>query len=151
MYIVCSNVVCSNVVAQMLQHNVVKSQNVIVSITQVAAVIRYVYSVTSLAGTSLMMTAYTDTVIYSEIQYWRYTYTNDVQTESQNVGVSSMSISNIQGDTTAFDIATYTSNQVQIALMEAYDGAMCRWTVNVKPSNSSMPNRTIDMSVQYMS
>jgi hypothetical protein len=122
-----------------------------ISITQAAAVIRYVYSATSLAGTSLMMTPYTDVVIYSEMQYWRYTYVNDVQTESQNVGVSSISISNIQGDTTAFDIATYTSNQVQIALMEAYDGAMCRWTVNVKPSNSSMPNRTINMSVQYMS
>ena len=97
-----------------------------------------------------MMTPYTDVVIYSEMQYWRYTYVNDVQTESQNIGVSSISISNIQGDTTAFDIATYTANQVQIALMEAYDGAMCRWTVNVKPSNSSMPDRAVDMSVQYM-
>ena len=96
------------------------------------------------------MTPYTDTVIYSEMQYWRYTYTNDVQTGSQNVGVSSISIENLQGDTTAFDIATYTSNQVQIALMEAYDGAMCRWTVNVKPSNYTMPNRTVDMSVHYM-
>ena len=122
-----------------------------ISITQAAAVIRYVYSATSLAGTSLMMTPYTDTLIYAEIQYWKYTYINDVQTESQNVGVASISIDNTQGDTTAFDIATYTSNQVQIALMEAYDGAMCRWTVNVKPSNSSMPNRTIAMSVQYMS
>ena len=112
--------------AQMLQHNVVKSQNVIVSITQAAAVIRYVYSATSLAGTSLMMTPYTDVVIYAEIQYWKYTYINDVQTESQDVGVASISIDNTQGDTTAFDIATYTSNQVQIALMEAYDGAMCR-------------------------
>ena len=142
--------------AQMLQHNVVKSQNVIISvrhiasITQAAAVIRYKYSVTSLAGTSLMMTPYTDVVIYAEIQYWKYTYINDVQTNSQNVGVASISIDNIQGDTTAFDITTYTSNQVQIALMEAYDGAMCRWTVNVKPSNSSMPNRTLDMSVYYM-
>ena len=45
MYIVCSNVVCSNVVAQMLQHNVVKSQNVIVSITQAAAVITDVYTI----------------------------------------------------------------------------------------------------------
>ena len=123
-----------------------------ISITQAAAVIRYVYSATSLAGTSLMMTPYTDVVIYAEIQYWKYTYINDVQTNSQNVGVASISIDNIQGDTTAFDIATYTSNQVQIALMEAYDGAMCRWTVNVRPSNSSMPNRTIvDMSVHYMS
>jgi hypothetical protein len=121
-----------------------------ISITQAAAVIRYVYSATSLAGTSLMMTPYIDTVIYSEMQYWRYTYVNDVQTESQNVGVSSISISNIQGDTTAFDIATYTANQVQIALMKAYDGAMCRWTVNVKPSNSSMPDRAVDMSVHYM-
>ena len=98
-----------------------------------------------------MMTPYTDVVIYAEIQYWKYTYINDVQTNSQNVGVASISIDNIQGDTTAFDIATYTSNQVQIALIEAYDGAMCRWTVNVKPSNSSMPNRTLNMSVQYMS
>mgnify|MGYP005937549911 CR=1 FL=1 len=156
MYVVCSNVVCSNVVAQMLQHNVVKSQNVIISvrhiasITQAAAVIRYAYSVKSLAGTSLLMTPYTEVVIYAEIQYWKYTYINDVQTNSQNVGVASISIDNIQGDTIAFDIATYTSNQVQIALMETYDGAMCRWTVNVKPSNSSMPNRTLDMSVHYM-
>ena len=45
MYIVCSNVVCSNVVAQMLQHNVVKSQNVIVSITQAAAVITDAYTI----------------------------------------------------------------------------------------------------------
>ena len=143
---------------RMLQYNVCKyikcssiSVRHFVSITQAAAVIRYVYSATSLAGTSLMMTPYTDVVIYAEIQYWKYTYINDVQTNSQNVGVASISIDNIQGDTTAFDIATYTSNQVQIALMEAYDGAMCRWTVNVKPSNSSMPNRTINMSVQYMS
>ena len=57
----------------------------------------------------------------------------------------------MQGDSTAFDIATYKANQVQIALMEATDGAICRWTVNVKPSNSSMPNRTVDMSVKYMS
>ena len=77
-------------------------------------------------------------------------YSDNSFVELEHVGVASISIDNTQGDTTAFDIATYTSNQVQIALMEAYDGAMCRWTVNVKPSNSSMPNRTIVMSVQYM-
>ena len=43
--VVCSNVVCSNVVAQMLQHNVVKSQNVIVSITQAATVITDAYTI----------------------------------------------------------------------------------------------------------
>ena len=138
---------------RMLQHNVCKCNKcAAISITQAAAVIRYVYSAKSLAGTSLMIAPpHTDVVIYSEMQYWRYKYVNNVNTESQNVGVSSISISNMQGDSTAFDIATYKANQVQIALMEATDGAICRWTVNVKPSNSSMPNRTVDMSVQYMS
>ena len=84
------------------------------------------------------------------MRYWRYTYTNDVQTASQNIGVSSISIKNLQGDTIAFNVTSYMSDQVQIALIEAYDGAMCSWTVNVKPSNYTMPDRTVDMAVHYI-